>query len=108
MDNFYSNIYFTQKLANNILGSGLKGKYLQNIELKNGQFHRGHHSLEYLVTVPSFTDILNILSIAAGVYILQKYEYYSPAIIKGTIILPYVHKFLRAFGMQFPALNTFF
>jgi hypothetical protein len=75
---------------------------------QNGQFHRGHHSWDYLVTVPSFNDILNILSIAAGVYILQKYDYYSPAIIKGTIILPYIQFFFRVFGTQFPVLNAFF
>ena len=67
---------------------------------QNGQFHRGHHSLEYLVTVPSFTDILNILSIAAGVYILQKYDYYSPAIIKGQIILPYIQYFFLRVNFQ--------
>ena len=35
----------------------------------------------------------------SGVYILQKYEFYSLAIFKGTIIPPYA---------QFPALDNFF
>ena len=43
-----------------------------------------------------------------GVYNLQKYEYYSPAIIKGTIILPYVQIIVRAFGAQFKAVDNFF
>ena len=76
---------------------------------QNRQFDRGHHSWEYLVTVPSFTDILNILNIDAGVYILQKYDYYSPAIIKGQIILPYIQFFFsHVLGTQFPAFNAFF
>ena len=50
----------------------------------------------------------------SGVYILQKYEYYSLAIIKGTsdvpgtIEFPYVQKKLPTFGAQFSAVHNFF
>ena len=41
-------------------------------------------------------------------WFLQKYEYYSPAIIKGTIKFAYMQKKLRTFGAQIPPVDNFF
>ena len=54
---------------------GLKSK----LKIKS-HINRGHYALN---DSPSATH-------EAGVYILQKYKYYSPSFILSTIILPYV------------------
>ena len=41
-------------------------------------------------------------------WFLQKYEYYSPAIIKETIKFAYMQKKLRTFGAQIPPVDNFF
>ena len=42
-----------------------------------------------------------------GVYIVQKYEFYSPASIKGMFIFPYVQKMLSAFRAQYPPVHNY-